>query len=199
MESSTGRIDTRVGDALILVDVQNDFLPGGSLAVPCGDEVVPPLNRLVDCFTRDGLPVVATRDWHPPGHCSFHEQDGPWPPHCVAGTAGAAFAPTLMLPSTVRIVSKAVTADTDAYSGFGGTDLDDFLHTAGVQRLFVGGLATDYCVLNTVKDALANGYAVMLLTDAIRAVDVQPGDGARAIAEMERLGATPITSSRITD
>jgi len=199
MESSTGRIDMQTGDALILVDVQNDFLPGGSLAVPCGDEVVPPLKRLIDRFTCCGLPVVATRDWHPADHCSFHQRGGPWPPHCVAGTAGAAFAPALALPGSARIVSKAVTADTDAYSGFGGTDLDGFLRTAGVRRLFVGGLATDYCVLNTVRDGLANGYAVMLLTDAIRAVDVQPGDGARAIAEMERLGAIAITSSRITD
>lgn len=199
MAISTGRIDMQAGDALILVDVQNDFLPGGSLAVPCGDEVVPPLNRLMDRFARRGLPVIATRDWHPGDHCSFRERGGPWPSHCVAGTPGAAFAASLSLPDSVTIVSKAITADLDAYSGFGGTDLNELLRKAGIRRLFIGGLATDYCVLNTVKDALANGYAVMLLTDAIRAVDVQPGDGARAIAEMTQLGATPITSSRITD
>ncbi|NMG76945.1 isochorismatase family protein [Aromatoleum diolicum] len=199
MEGSIGRIDLRAGDALILVDVQKDFLPGGSLPVPHGDEVLVPLQRLIDRFTRHGLPVVATRDWHPSDHCSFHDRGGPWPPHCVADTPGAEFAPALALPDAITIVSKAVTADLDAYSGFGNTELDDLLHQAHARRLFVGGLATDYCVLNTVTDGLAKGYAVMLLTDAIRAVDVLPGDGARAIAEMERRGAIAITSGRITD
>ncbi|WP_407280225.1 isochorismatase family protein [Aromatoleum evansii] len=187
-------ITLQPGDALIIVDVQNDFLPGGSLAVPRGDEVVAPLNTLIARCTRLRLPVIATRDWHPQDHCSFHARSGPWPPHCIAGTPGAAFAPALALPESATIVSKAVTADVDAYSGFGGTDLHDRLQAAGVRRLFVGGLATDYCVLNTVRDGLANGYAVILLTDAIRAVDVTPGDGQRAIDEMARLGAHPIAS-----
>lgn len=190
-------IRPRAGDALILVDVQLDFLPGGSLAVPHGDEVVPALNRYVAVFRGLTLPVVATRDWHPPDHCSFQAQGGPWPPHCVVGSEGARFAPLLDLPCEGRIVSKATTRDRDAYSGFEGTDLDEWLKRAGVSRVFVGGLATDYCVLNTVRDALRIGYATFLLADAVRAVDAQAGDGERAIAEMRRVGALAIEFGQI--
>lgn len=197
--SAAAPITLQPGDALVIVDVQNDFLPGGSLAVPQGDQVVAPLNALIARCTTFRLPVVATRDWHPPEHCSFRERGGPWPPHCIAGTPGAAFAPTLALPASTTIVSKAVTAGLDAYSGFGGTDLHDRLRAAGVRRLLVGGLATDYCVLNTVRDGLAHGYDVVLLTDAIRAVDVTPGDGQRAIDDMTRLGARAIASADIGD
>ncbi len=168
------------GDALIAVDVQNDFLPGGSLAVPQGDAVVAPLNRYAAVFAVGGLPIYATRDWHPINHCSFKAQGGPWPPHSVADTNGAAFAPGLKLPAQTTVISKATTADKDAYSGFEGTDLDARLRAQGVKRVFVGGLATDYCVLNTVRDARKLGYDVMLLTDAIRAVNVKPDDGKRA-------------------
>ncbi len=182
-----------VGDALIVVDVQVDFLPGGSLAVPQGDAVIPVLDRYLAAFIRRGLPIFATRDWHPPNHCSFQPYGGPWPPHCVAGSAGAAFAPALELPvSTVLITLKGTQPDKDAYSAFDGTDLDARLRAQGVGRLFVGGLATDYCVLCTVEDGLKAGYAVVLLQDAIRAVNVRPGDGERAEAEMIRLGAVPI-------
>ena len=187
----------QAGDALLIVDVQNDFLPGGSLAVPRGDEVVPALNRTIDAFEAQGLPVYATRDWHPEAHCSFRAQGGPWPPHCVADTRGAAFAATLRLPPSTTVISKATTLDEDAYSGFQNTDLDQRLRAGGSRRLFVGGLATDYCVLNTVRDALRLGYEVFLLTDAIRAVDVQPGDGQRAEDEMARLGAQRVTLERI--
>ena len=190
-------IRPRAGDALILVDVQLDFLPGGSLAVPHGDEVVPALNRYVAVFRGLTLPVVATRDWHPPDHCSFQARGGPWPPHCVVGSEGARFAPLLDLPCEGRIVSKATTRDRDAYSGFEGTDLDEWLKRAGVSRVFVGGLATDYCVLNTVRDALRLGYATFLLADAVLAVDVQAGDGERAIAEMRRVGALAIEFGQI--
>ena len=185
-------IRLQTGDALIAVDVQNDFLPGGSLAVPAGDAVVPAINRYVAAFAARALPVFATRDWHPPNHCSFKAQGGIWPPHCVATTRGAEFASGLALPPAAVIISKAVTPEADAYSGFGGTDLAARLHAAGVTRLFIGGLATDYCVLNTVKDALAEGFEVLLLADAIRAVEVKAGDGARAQGEMQRLGARPI-------
>jgi nicotinamidase/pyrazinamidase len=185
------------GDALIIVDVQNDFLPGGSLAVPQGDAVVPVLNRYAAAFEAKGLPVYATRDWHPPGHCSFREQHGPWPPHCVAGSPGAEFAPALRLPPRTTVISKATTPERDAYSGFEGTDLDARLRAARIRRVFVGGLATDYCVLNSVRDALKHGYRTFLLTDAIRAVDVRPGDGARADAEMRRLGAHPLTEREL--
>ncbi len=179
----------QTGDALIAVDVQNDFLPGGSLAVPQGDAVVPVLKRCIEAFAARALPVVATRDWHPPNHCSFQAQGGIWPPHCVAATRGAEFASGLALPPTAVVISKATSAEADAYSGFGGTDLALRLHAMRVTRLYIGGLATDYCVLNTVRDALAEGFEVLLLADAIRAVDVHPGDGARALDEMRRLGA----------
>lgn len=181
--------DIREGDALLVVDVQNDFLPGGSLAVAGGDAVIAPLNGWLARFAAAGRPVFATRDWHPPGHCSFRAQGGPWPPHCIAGSAGAALAAALAWPPALCTVSKATGRDADAYSGFSGTDLDARLRAAGVRRLFVGGLATDYCVLNTVLDARRLGYDVLVLQDAIRAVDVEPGDGARALAAMLAAGA----------
>jgi len=181
------------GDALVVVDVQNDFLPGGSLAVPHGDEVVPVLNRYAAAFQARGLPIFATRDWHPPNHCSFREQGGPWPPHCVAGSKGAEFPPALQLPSsTVLITLKGTEPEQDAYSGFERTDLGARLRALGVLRLFIGGLATDYCVLCTAKDARKLGYTVFLLLDAIQAVNVQPDDGRRAEEEMIQLGAVPI-------
>jgi nicotinamidase/pyrazinamidase len=181
------------GDALLIVDVQNDFLSGGSLAVLRGDEVVPVLNRYLRAFETQGQPVYATRDWHPDRHCSFRAQGGPWPPHCVADTRGAEFVAELRLLPSAVVISKATTPEQDAYSGFQGTDLDRRLRETDIRRLFIGGLATDYCVLNTVRDALRLGYEVFLLTDAIRAVDVQPGDGLRAEEEMARLGAQRIS------
>jgi len=177
------------GDALIIVDLQHDFLPGGSLAVTDGDAVVPVLNQAIALFTAAKLPVVATRDWHPADHCSFHAQGGIWPAHCIVGTHGAAFSPALQLPANALIISKATTAELDAYSGFEGTDLGARLDALGVTRVFVGGLATDYCVLQTVLDALKLDLQVILLLDAIRAVDVTPGDGERAIARMIEAGA----------
>ncbi len=191
-------LDLKHGDALIIVDVQNDFLPGGSLAVPQGDTVVPVLNAYIAAFTQRGLPIYATRDWHPAQHCSFKDQGGIWPPHCVAHSRGARFAAGLALPPSTTIVSKATNAGQDAYSGFEGTPLDAELRAAGVQRMFIGGLATDYCVLNTVKDALARHYTVYLLEDAIRAVNVEPQDGQRAESEMQRLGAVPVTRNMLT-
>lgn len=187
-------VDTRPqpGDALLAVDVQNDFLPGGALAVPKGDAVIAPLNGWLVRFMAGQLPVFATRDWHPSDHCSFVAQGGPWPPHCIAETAGAQFAAALALPASAVTISKATEQEADAYSGFAGTELHERLQRLGVRRLFVGGLATDYCVLNTVQDALRLGYAVMLLVDCIRAVDVQPGDGERAIAAMTAAGAVPL-------
>ena len=179
-------------DALVAVDVQRDFLPGGALPVPDGDGVVPALNRYLGLFASRSLPVFATRDWHPADHCSFREQGGPWPPHCVANSEGARFAAELELPETIVVVSKAVEPDVECYSGFEGTDLEQRLRDAGAGRLFVGGLATDYCVLATVRDALRRGFSVSLLTDAVRGVDVQPGDSDRAKQEMLRLGAIPL-------
>jgi nicotinamidase/pyrazinamidase len=177
------------GDALIVVDVQNDFLPGGTLAVPEGDVVIPVLNGWIARFQALALPIVATRDWHPVDHCSFAEQGGPWPPHCIAGTEGAAFHPDLDLPPDAVIVSKATDTGRDAYSGFQGTELGERLRAMGVTRLFIGGLATDYCVRETVLDARKAGFDVVVLEDAVRAVEVQPGDGARALAAMRAAGA----------
>ena len=179
----------RKGDVLVVVDVQNDFVTG-SLAVPGGGEVVAPLNAWIETFEREALPVVATRDWHPANHISFRDQGGPWPPHCVAGTQGAGFAPVLRLPAGTLLVSKATRPDREAYSGFEGTDLGARLRRLGAKRLFVGGLATDYCVLRTVVDARRNGYEAFVLADAIRAVDVHPGDGDEAEAAMSRAGAS---------
>lgn len=178
--------------ALLIVDVQNDFLPGGSLAVPQGDEVIPVLNRYIALARSRGVPVFASRDWHPRNHCSFRAHGGPWPEHCVAGTPGAAFAPGLDLPPEAVVISKAMREDTDAYSSFEGTDLGPRLRKLGVKHLLVGGLATDYCVLNTVRDALKSGFEVLLLQDAIRAVNVQPGDGERAERQMAQAGAVAI-------
>ncbi len=179
-------------DALVVVDVQNDFLPGGALAVPRGDEVIPVLNRYLALFERKQLPVIATRDWHPPNHNSFNEQGGIWPAHCVRDTPGASFASNLKLPDKAIIVSKATTARQEAYSGFEGTGLAQRLRDLGVRRVFVGGLATDYCVLNTVLDALKNGFETLLLLDACRAVNVKPDDGITAEKKMLQAGARPV-------
>ena len=180
-------------DALLVVHVQNDFLPGGSLAVPEGDKVIPLLNRYIAHFKALELPIIATRDWHPPDHCSFRAQGGPWPPHCIAGTEGAAFAKALGLPDTTPVISQATRPDKEAYSSFEGTSLEIQLLKLGVRCVFVGGLATDYCVLNTVLDALKAGFHVVVLKDAIRAVDVHPGDGVRALELMQSKGASLAT------
>jgi nicotinamidase/pyrazinamidase len=181
----------RPGDALVIVDMQNDFV-SGSLAVPGGGEVIAVLNRYIDIFTRQRLPVIATRDWHPLRHRSFRESGGNWPAHCVASSAGAAFVPALALPPDAIVISKGTQTDREAYSGFEGTDLDRQLRARGVSRLFIGGLATDYCVLNTVLDARRCGYDVFLLADAIRAVNIGAGDGSRAEAEMQRAGTVAV-------
>lgn len=188
MDTHEAALVLDAGDALLVIDVQRDFLPGGALGVPHGDEVVPVINRWAQRFAAAGLPVFATRDWHPSDHCSFRPA-GPWPPHCVAGTPGAELAPDLRLPADAVIVDKAREREHDSYSGFGGTVLADRLRDAGVQRVFVAGLATDYCVLRTVEDARALGLSVVLLTQAVRAVDVHPGDGDAALASMRAMGA----------
>ena len=184
------------GDALIVVDVQNDFVTG-SLAVPGAAAVVRPLNRALARFAAQGLTVCTTQDWHPADHASFAAQGGPWPEHCVAGTAGAALVAGLVLPPTTAATFKGTRRDADAYSAFSGTSLADELRRRQVRRVFVGGLATDYCVLNTVRDAIASGFDVVVLADAIRAVDVRPGDGVRAASEMRELGASFATTDEV--
>lgn len=185
--------------ALIVVDVQNCFIPGGALPTAGGDQVVPPLNAYIHAVVQAGGKVFASRDWHPGNHISFQSRGGPWPPHCVQDSKDAEFHPDLRLPADTRILSKGYDPDKEAYSAFDGTGLADILREAGVKRVLVGGLATDYCVLNTVLDALKQGFETWLLVDAIRAVDVRPGDGERAIQEMTRAGAKPLTLSELRE
>ena len=174
--------------ALIVVDVQNDFCPGGALAVARGDEVVAPLNRLIGEFLERGEPVYKSRDWHPARTKHFAAYGGTWPVHCVQGTAGAEFHRDLLDDPRVRVVSKGL-GDEDSYSAFDGTTLAEDLRREGVGEVWVGGLATDYCVKNTVLDALRAGFRVRALHDAMRAVNLRPGDGERALAEMRAAGA----------
>ncbi len=174
--------------ALVIVDVQNDFCPGGALAVRNGDAVVAPLNRYAALFARAGALVIATRDWHPPDHCSFREQGGPWLVHCVRGTPGAAFHPALRLPANAIIISKAEGPKVESYSFFGEPGLEQPLVERGIRRLFIGGLATDYCVKWTALDAVRCGLETLVLADAIRGVETQPGDSARAVEEMKASG-----------
>ena len=179
------------GDALLIADIQNDFLPGGALGIKGGDEIVPVLREYMARFLSRGLPVVLSRDWHPINHCSFREQGGPWPIHCVAGSTGALPPPSFSIPEKAIIIHKATLPDKEAYSAFQGTSLHERLMAAGIGRLFIGGLATDYCVLNTVMDARKLGYHVCLLTDAIRAVNASWEDGRKAEEAMVRMGAIP--------
>lgn len=181
-------------DALIVIDVQNDFCLGGSLAVPDGDAVVPVLNRYVERAQAAEIPIFASRDWHPTETTHFAAYGGAWPVHCVQGTPGAAFHPDLRLPPETLIASTGMGAHDEGYSALEGVlpdgrNLLDVLREHGVTRIHAGGLATDYCVRATVLGALAAGFEVFLLRDASRAVDVTPGDGDRAIAEMRAAGA----------
>jgi nicotinamidase/pyrazinamidase len=176
-------------DALLIVDVQMDFCPGGALPVALGDQVVPVLNRWIDTARQGGAAIVASRDWHPPGHVSFRARGGPWPVHCVQDTPGAAFAPDLRLPEGAIIVSKGTDVDRDNYSPFAETALAETLRRKGVRRVWVGGLAQDVCVRSAVLDALQEGFEVHVIEEATRAVNVKPDDGRRALDEMRAHGA----------
>jgi nicotinamidase/pyrazinamidase len=180
--------------ALLIIDVQNDFCPGGSLAVPDGDGVVAPLNRVIPLFLQRGLPIIASRDWHPAGSRHFATAGGIWPPHCVQETPGAAFHRGLELPDDTIVISKGMGVDDDAYSAFQGvtaegTPLPMLLKGLGVTRLLVGGLATDYCVRASVLDGLQGGLTVMVLREAIRGVDLKADDSRNALAQMQAQGA----------
>jgi nicotinamidase/pyrazinamidase len=187
-------------DALVVVDVQIDFCPGGSLGVPDGDAVVPILNMYAERFREAGAPVFASRDWHPARTKHFQSEGGVWPPHCVQGTPGAEFHPELALPEDATIISKGRDPGEDAYSCFQAETEDGMPFAAalgerGVNRLFIGGLATDYCVKATVLDALKEGFEVVVLEDASRAVDLNSGDGERAMAEIIAAGARRVRLS----
>ena len=174
--------------ALIVVDVQNDFCPGGALAVPRGDEVIAPLNKLIKEFLARGEMVVKGRDWHPARTKHFAEFGGMWPPHCVQGTTGAEFHRDLVDDPRITVISKGM-GDEDNYSEFDGTDLARLLREHEVEEVWVGGLATDYCVKHTVLDAVREGFKVKAVADAMRAVEVKAGDGERAVEEMRQSGA----------
>jgi len=181
---------------LIVVDVQNDFCPGGALAVPDGDKIISALNEYIKKFSDSGAPIIFTRDWHPPDHSSFKSQGGPWPSHCVQNSDGAKFHSNLMIPENAEIVSKADRKD-EAYSFFRGTNLAEELHQRGIKRLLVGGLATDYCVKETVLDGLRHGFEVYHLDDASRGVNVNRDDSELALREMVSRGAKRIKLSDV--
>ena len=180
--------------ALVVVDVQKDFCPGGALGVPDGDEVIPVLNGYMQRFGEEGLPIFATRDWHPPETKHFKSSGGPWPAHCVQGTPGAEFCPGLQLPRDVLVLSKGTDPNEDSYSAFqaraaDGTPFAEVMRRHGVGHLYVGGLATDYCVRFTVTDALRAGFLITVLLDAVRGINAKAGDIERALGEMAREGA----------
>lgn len=184
--------------ALVLVDLQNDFCPGGALAVQEGDAVIPVVNQLLEVFPL----VVATQDWHPVDHISFTAQGGRWQPHCVQNSHGAQFHPLLEQSKIDLIIWKAFAQDRDAYSGFEGVDhkgrsMDVALKSAGVKKIYIAGLATDYCVKATALDGLKNGYEVFVIKDAVRAVEINKGDGERALQELISQGAKIISSDSI--
>lgn len=184
-------------DALIVVDVQRDFCPGGSMGVNEGDKVVPVINGLLPKFNVK----VFTRDWHPPDHFSFSDEpkfvDKSWPPHCVAGTEGAMFHPGLKVPGDALVVNKGTDKNKEAYSGFDGTRLAADLKKLGIKRVFVCGIATDYCVKATVLGAIREGFAAALVADAVKGVDVPPGNAEKAVNEMGKAGAEIVVSGDI--
>ena len=183
--------------ALLIVDLQNDFCPGGTLPVPEGDEIVPVINRYMRRFRAPKRPIYASRDWHHPQTNHFQEYGGLWPTHCVQNTRGAEFHPNFDLPNDAIIISKGMELEGDSYSCFQACDLDcillvDSLRCRKIEHLWVGGLASDYCVKETVLDALSNGFHVILLIDAIRGVSLQSHDAEKAIETMVRAGAEAI-------
>jgi nicotinamidase/pyrazinamidase len=175
--------------ALIVVDVQNDFCPGGSLAVANGDEVIAPLNKSIKEFLDRGEPVFKSRDWHPATAKHFAKYGGIWPVHCVQNTPGAEFRAGLSDDARITVISKGIDESADGYSAFDGTDLAQILQDQKVEEVWVGGLATDYCVKHTVLDALRQGFEVKALADAMRPVNLNPNDGIQAIEEMRQAGA----------
>jgi len=185
----------RIGpkDALIIADVQKDFLPGGALPVPSGDEVIPVLNDYINLFKAAKAKVFAIRDWHPADHMSFKEFGGQWPPHCIQGTEGAEFHLDLKLPENVRVISKAMNPKRESYSGFDDTTLADEMRESRISRIFIGGLATEYCVKDTVLDGLCSGFAMVLLSDASRGINVRADDSEKAVSAM-RIGGAKIAT-----
>jgi len=185
--------------ALLVVDIQKDFCAGGALAAPGGDDIIPAVNRhLADARARE-IAVYATRDWHPEKTSHFKEHGGTWPPHCVQGTAGAQFHPDLKLPPDAIVVNKGDDPHRHGYSAFDGhtsdgTSLLDDLRARHITRVYLTGIATDYCVRESALDALKAGLEVRVLADAITGIDVRPGDAQRALAEISAAGAHVVDS-----
>jgi nicotinamidase/pyrazinamidase len=190
---SNKKISLNEHDALLITDIQIDFLPGGSLPVEGGNEIIPVVNNYIEHFEQASAHIIASRDWHPANHISFQSQGGTWPPHCVQNTEGAKFSPDLKLPDHTIVISKAADAKHEAYSAFDETNLDNDLRQLGIRRLFVAGLATDYCVVNTVLDALKLGFDAVVLTDATLGINLVPGDVDRAFQAMSKNGAKQAT------
>jgi len=182
-------------EALILVDIQRDFLPGGSLPVPNGDKIISPVNKLIKKCIKKGVPIIATRDWHPENHCSFDINGGSWPVHCVQNTIGAKFAESLDLPNSMIVISKGDSPLKEAYSAFEGTGLFETLKDLGVKIIYVAGLATDYCVKETVLDGLKFGLRAFVIEDCIKGVSEDTTQ--EAISRMEQAGAIFIKSQDI--
>jgi nicotinamidase/pyrazinamidase len=183
----------------LITDIQKDFLPGGSLPIEGGDELIPVLNAYIKRFVDAKAHVFASRDWHPSNHISFKPQGGPWPPHCVQDTEGAKFSPDLKISAVIGVISKATNPELESYSVFDGTNFAHELEMCEAKRLFVGGLATDYCILNTVLDARKLGYEIVVLTDATLGINVEPGDVDRAFATMFKAGAKQATNEDFPD
>lgn len=203
MRAPLGQVGTRGRQgkegkrALIVVDIQRDFCPGGSLPVTNGDKIIPAVNRLVDRFEKAGLPIFFTRDWHPSNHISFRANGGPWPPHCVQGTPGANFHPLLAIPKDAQVIDKGTMQAEDAYSGFQGTQLAQKLRGLRVNEIYVVGLATDYCIKNTVLDGEAKGFETYVVADCVKGVNVKRTDSATALRTMFSRGARRTTSERL--
>ena len=183
--------------ALIVVDVQRDFCPGGALPTRDGDKIVKPLNNVIKAFEKEKMPIIFTRDWHPKNHISFKAHGGIWPAHCVKNTPGAEFHAELYIPRGAIVVDKATEPKQEAYSGFQGTNLASELRTKGVKEVLIGGLATDYCVLHTALDAVGNGYRATVISDCVKGVNVKRTDSATAFRRMSSRGVKTITSSRL--
>ena len=187
------KIFIEIEDVLLITDVQKDFLPGGALPVDSGNEIIPVLNDYIRNFDTAKAHVFASRDWHPTDHVSFNTQGGPWPPHCIKETNGAKFSSDLKLPKHTLVISKATEPTHESYSAFEGTILANALKRLGVKRLFIGGLATDYCVLNTVLDARKLGLETVVLMDATLGINVNPSDVDSAIETMVTNGSLQAT------
>jgi len=188
--------------ALLIADVQNDFCPGGALAVKEGDRIIPVVNKYIQTFSKKKLPVFITRDWHPEETKHFKQFGGVWPKHCVQGTKGAEFHPDLKLPKEAIILSKGMDPQKDSYSAFqavdsNGTWLLNLLKIFGVKELYIGGLATDYCVRWSALDALKFGFKANILTDAIKGVNLNKDDSESAIKEIVKAGAKKITFAKL--